>query len=387
MLKILDRGELQDKICLVVGTRPGIVMFSPIIRELTARKLAFFVIHAGQHYSYNMDREFFEDLNLPEPEHKLEEVKNCKFHGEQTAKMLEGIERILLQEKPRIVLVGGDANCNLAGALAARKLRITVGHVEAGERSYDWRMPEEHNRRMIDHISELLFVTNEKSKKNLLKESVLGKIFITGNPIVDAAYQNVEIARIKSKILSKQGLKEKDYFLLTTHREENVDSKKNLENILIGMKKVCDEFGKRIVFLAHPRTISRINEFDLMHIIESTPLLMLHEAVGYLDFIMLLSNARLVFTDSGGVQQESCIFKVPCVTLRENTEWTETIELGVNILAGTSPKRIIECAGRMLSFHGKWQNPFGEGDAAKQIVISILKEVGGLPVANERKGK
>jgi len=153
------------------------------------------------------------------------------------------------------------------------------------------------------------------------------------------------------------------------------------------MKKVCDEFGKRIIFLAHPRTISRINEFDLMHIIESTPLLMLHEAVGYLDFIMLLSNARLVFTDSGGVQQESCIFKVPCVTLRENTEWTETIELGVNILAGTSPKRIIECAGRMLSFHGKWQNPFGEGDAAKQIVISILKEVGGLPVANEKKGK
>jgi len=199
-MKILFKEELQDKICVIVGTRPGIIMFSSLIRKLKKQNINFFVIHAGQHYSYNMDKKFFEDLNLPEPEYKLNDVKNCKFHGEQTARMLEGIEKILLKEKPKIVLVGGDANCNLAGALAARKLHIKVGHVEAGERSYDWRMPEEHNRRMIDHISEYLFCTNEKSRQNLLKENVLGKIFVTGNPIVDAAYQNKEIAKKKNQI-------------------------------------------------------------------------------------------------------------------------------------------------------------------------------------------
>ncbi|RKX60128.1 MAG: UDP-N-acetylglucosamine 2-epimerase (non-hydrolyzing) [Thermodesulfobacteriota bacterium] len=373
--KILSKEELQDKICVIVGTRPGIIMFSPIIRELKKTKYKFFVIHTGQHYSYNMDKKFFEDLNLPEPEYKLENIKNCKFHGEQTAKMLEGIEKILLKEKPKIVLVGGDANCNLAGALAARKLHIKVGHVEAGERSYDWRMPEEHNRRMIDHISEYLFCTNEKSKQNLLKENVLGKIFVTGNPIVDAAYQNREIAKEKSNILEQWNLKKKDYFILTTHREENVDSKENLENIILGMKKVCERFKKKIIFLAHPRTQKRIEQFGLNELIKFIPNFIMKDAIGYLDFINLLSNAKLVFTDSGGVQQEACIFKVPCVTLRENTEWVETIELGVNILAGTNPDKIVNCAEKMLLFEGKWGEPFGDGKAAERIVYIISKEV------------
>jgi len=375
MLKILTPNELQNKVCLIIGTRPGIIMFSPIIRAFKENNLDFFVIHAGQHYSYNMDKKFFEDLNLPEPEYKLENVKNCKFHGEQTAKMLEGIEKILLKEKPKIVLVGGDANCNLAGALAARKLHIKVGHVEAGERSYDWRMPEEHNRRMIDHISEYLFCTNEKSKQNLLKENVLGKIFITGNPIVDAAYQNREIAKEKSNILKQWDLKEKDYFILTTHREENVDSKENLENIILGMKNVCEKFNKPVIFLAHPRTKKRIEQFNLTNLINSIPNFIVKDAVGYLDFINLLSNAKLVFTDSGGVQQEACIFKVPCVTLRENTEWIETIELRVNILAGTNPDKIINCTEKMLSFKGKWREPFGDGKAAERIVEIVSKEL------------
>ena len=375
MLKILSSNELQNKICLIIGTRPGIVMFSPIIRELSNRKITFFVIHAGQHYSYNMDKKFFEDLNLPEPEYKLNDVKNCKFHGEQTARMLEGIEKILFKEKPKIVLVGGDANCNLAGALAARKLHIKVGHVEAGERSYDWRMPEEHNRRMIDHISEYSFVTNEKSKQNLLKENVLGKIFITGNPIVDAAYQNREIAKEKSDILKQWNLKEKDYFILTTHREENVDSKENLQNIILGMKNVCGKFGKKIIFLAHPRTQKRIEQFGLTGLINSIPIFIVKDAVGYLDFINLLSHVLLVFTDSGGVQQEACIFKIPCVTLRKNTEWTETIELGANILAGTNPEKILEAARKMLAIERNWANPFGDGKAAERIVEIVSNKL------------
>jgi len=375
MVKVLPQNELQNKICLIIGTRPGIVMFSPLIRAFKESKVAFFVIHAGQHYSYNMDKQFFEDLNLPQPEYKLEDVKNCKFHGEQTARMLEGIEKILLKEKPKIVLVGGDANCNLAGALAARKLHIKVGHVEAGERSYDWRMPEEHNRRIIDHISEYLFCTNEKSKQNLLKENILGKVFVSGNPIVDAAYQNKEIAKQKSTILTQWELKENNYFILTTHREENVDSKENLRNIILGMKKVCEKFGKKIIFLAHPRTQKRIEQFELNKLIELIPNFIIKEAVGYLDFINLLSNAKLVFTDSGGVQQEACIFKIPCVTLRENTEWVETIKLGVNILAGTNPDKITNYAEKMFFFKGKWEEPFGDGKAAERIVEIVNKEL------------
>ena len=375
MLKILNRSELINKVCVIVGTRPGIIMFSPIIRELSSRNIHFFIVHAGQHYSHNMDKQFFEDLELPEPEYKLSEVKNCKLHGEQTARMLEGIEKILIEEKPKIVLVGGDANCNLAGALAARKLGIMIGHIEAGERSYDWRMPEEHNRRIIDHISEYLFITNEKSRENLLKESVQGKIIITGNPIVDAAFRNRRIAGKKSNILSKWGLKKNSYFILTCHREENVDSEENLKNIILGMKNVSYKLKKKIVFLAHPRTQKRIELFRLKDLIDTINNFQVKDSVGYIDFITLLSNARLVFTDSGGVQQESCIFKVPCITLRENTEWVETLEAGVNILAGTDPVKILECSENILSRTFQWTEPFGNGNAAKNIVDTVANEV------------
>src|SRR5215469_5276386 len=193
-LKVLRPDQLESKICVVIGTRPGIVMFSPIIRELERRAVDFFVVHTGQHYSYNMDRVLFEDLGLKEPGCRLETVRFCTYHGEQTAEMLKGVEQILLEHRPKLVLVGGDANTNLAGALAARKLHLKVGHVEAGERSFDWSMPEEHNRVIIDHISDYLFATGEKARANLLREGIRGEIHITGNPIVDACYQNLEIA-------------------------------------------------------------------------------------------------------------------------------------------------------------------------------------------------
>lgn len=374
-LKVLRKEELQDKVCVVVGTRPGIVMFSPIIRELKQRDLDFILIHTGQHYSYNMDSQFFENLEIDAPHYKFDGLKELMYHGEQTAEMLRNCERVLLEERPKIVLVGGDANTNLAGALAARKLHIMVGHVEAGERSYDWRMPEEHNRRMIDHISDLLFVTNRKGKKTLLGEKAQGKIFITGNPIVDAAHQNKDIARRRSNVLAEWGLQSGDYFVLTLHREETVDSERNLKNVILSMKKVRERFGKGVLFLAHPRTLKRIEQFGLSALTEEAPALGVKEAVGYLDFINLLSNAQLVFTDSGGVQQEACIFMIPCITLRDNTEWTETIEAGVNVLAGTEPGRIIEGAERMLLSRNEWIEPFGDGTSAKKIVDIISKEV------------
>lgn len=372
--KVLSQDDLQDKVCLIVGTRPGIIMFSPIIRALENTSLDFFIIHTGQHYSYNMDKVFFEDLSLSPPTCTLDTGRYCRYHGEQTGEMLKGIERALLKERPRVVLVGGDANTNLAGALAARKLHICVGHVEAGERSYDWRMPEEHNRRMIDHISDYLFVTNEKSKKNLLKENILGKIFITGNTIVDAAYQNLAFAEQKSGILSQFDVQPKSYFVLTTHREENVDSPEKLRGIFIGMQKVFEKFKKKIIFLAHPRTQKMIGRFGLQRLVWECEHLVLCDAVGYLDFIILLANAGLIFTDSGGVQQESCIFKVPCVTLRDNTEWAETIELGINILAGTKPDNIVKSAHKILYGKKEWGEPFGDGKAADRIVEIVRQE-------------
>jgi len=374
-LKILREEDLEPRVCVVVGTRPGIIMFSPIIRELQRRDLDFLVIHTGQHYSYNMDRKFFEDLQLPEPDYKLDTVQHCTYHGEQTAEMIKGCERVLLEERPKIVLVGGDANTNLAGALAARKLHIRVGHVEAGERSGDWRMPEEHNRVMIDHISEYLFTTNEKGKENLIRDNVQGQIFITGNPIVDAAHQNLEIAKERSTILEEFGLEPEGYFVLTLHREENVDSKENLSNVLKGMEQIYREFGKKIIFLAHPRTQRRIREFGLDRSARNINGFEIKDAIGYLDFLKLLANARLALTDSGGVQQESCILHTPCITLRENTEWTETLELGANTLVGTTPQRIAAGVEAMLKASREWPGPFGDGRAAERIVDIVEGEL------------
>ena len=374
--KTLHDENLKNKVCVVVGTRPGIVMFSPIIRELQAQGMDFFVIHTGQHYSYNMDRKFFEDLKLEEPHYKLDNMQNYKLHGEQTAEMLKGCERILIKERPKVTLVGGDANTNLAAALAARKLHIRIGHVEAGERSGDWRMPEEHNRVMIDHISEYLFTTNDKGKDNLVRENVQGKIFVTGNTIVDAALQNLEIAQKQSTILEEFNLQARGYFVLTMHREENVDSRESLVSILEGMKLVIRESGKKIVFLAHPRTQNRIQEFGLEGFVQAIENFEIKDAVGYLDFLRLLANADLVLTDSGGVQQESCILRVPCVTLRTNTEWVETLQIGANTLCGTDPKTILEGVRKMTKVNRDWSTPFGDGSAASSIVSIIRREVG-----------
>lgn len=373
-LKVLMEKELEDKICVVVGTRPGIIKFSSIIRELQIREKNFFILHTGQHYSYEMDSIFFSELELPEPEYKLLDVKNKKFHGAQTAEMLAGSERVFLKERPKLVLVGGDANTNLAGALAARKLHIYVGHIEAGLRSNDWRMPEEHNRVMIDHISDILFAPTKKAKKNLILDNVKGKIFITGNTIVDAVEQNLAIARKKSKIMMILNLKPENYFLLTLHREENVDFKKNLTNILKGIKLVSESLDQEIVFPAHPRTFKRIEHFKLSSFLLGTKNLRIINPLGYLDFLMLLKNSKLVLTDSGGIQEESCIMKVPCVTLRESTERPETLEVGSNYVAGTKPNTILKAVESMLNVEKTWRNPFGE-NPAKKIVNIIEREL------------
>lgn len=373
--KILKSENLRPEIAVIVGTRPGIVMFAPIIHALKGKAAAHFVIHTGQHYSPNMDLQFFEDLGLPAPDYRLEGVSDKPTHGGQTAAMLEGIEHILMQCKPRVVLVGGDANTNLAGALAARKLGIRVGHVEAGERSYDWRMPEEHNRRMIDHISDYLFTTSPKSRKHLDKESVQGRIVETGNPIVDASHQHLEIALRRYGDSVRKQLPLGSYAVMTSHREENVDYPERLRGILSGAEKVAKELSIRVVFLAHPRTQKRLREFGLVDWARGLAGVELRDGAGYLEFLALLSGARLAMTDSGGVQQEACIHRIPCITMRENTEWVEAVEIGANRLVGTDPGRIATGAAEALRAKVDWRIPFGDGHAAEHITDFVIEEV------------
>lgn len=366
-IKTFDSKVLNQRVAVVLGTRPGIIMLAPIVHELTRAGVPHFVIHTGQHYSPNMDTQFFQDLDLPDPDHKLTGVFERKTHGAQTAAMLEGVESVLLEERPSLVLVGGDANTNLAGALAARKLRIQVGHVEAGERSFDWRMPEEHNRRIIDHISEHLFATGEKARMHLEREGVQGKIHVVGNPIVDASIQHLDLAKRKSTVLTQLGLSPNGYAILTTHREENVDFVDNLKGALQGVSDASAELKLPVLFLAHPRTLKRLREFNLRDWACSLPGIRIHEAVGYLDFLTLVANCRMVFTDSGGVQQEACIHHVPAVTLRENTEWVETLEQGANRLAGTEPSRIVAASLEAMGVKREWPVPFGDGTTSRQI--------------------
>ncbi|ABN58318.1 MULTISPECIES: non-hydrolyzing UDP-N-acetylglucosamine 2-epimerase [Methanoculleus] len=356
-------------IAVVLGTRPEIVKMSPIIRECEARNLDYFILHSGQHYSYEMDWAFFEDLELPEPKYNLDVGSGTQ--AEQTGKILTGIEKVLMQEKPDIVLVQGDTNTVMAGALAAAKLHIRVGHVEAGLRSFDRTMPEEINRVVADHISDYLFVPTENARRYLLNEGIEeNKICRTGNTIVDAVFQNREISKKRANILDTLGLEPREYFLVTSHRQENVDNPENLRNIITGLEAVHREYSLPVIFPMHPRTRKMVEQFGM-----SLDGVSVMNPIGFLEFLQIESNARLVMTDSGGVQEETCILGVPCVTLRENTERPETIEVGANVLAGTGAGKILTSVGQMLSRTGTWENPFGDGMAGRMIVTIC----GGLP--------
>jgi len=355
------------RVAVVLGTRPEIIKMSPIIREFERRGLDYFILHTGQHYSYNLDQVFFDQFNLPRPKYNLEVGSGT--HAEETGRMLIGIERVLLREKPDVVLVEGDTNTVLAGALAAVKLGIAVGHVEAGLRSFDREMPEEINRVLTDHISDFLFAPTEKARENLLREGISDdKIFVTGNTIVDAVFQNLKLINEQSNILNDLGVVDGEYFLVTVHRQENVDNKERFRGILEGLRLVRKEFGFPVIYPIHPRAEKRMKEFDL-----SAEDLTLIDPVDYLSFLYLESRARLILTDSGGIQEEACILRVPCVTLRYSTERPETIEVGANVLAGTNPVEIVEKVKFMLDRKREWINPFGDGRAGLRIVEILMR--------------
>ncbi len=356
------------KICVILGTRPEIIKMSPIIRECQKRRFDYFILHTNQHYSENLDEIFFEELELPKPKYNLKVGSGT--HAEETGRMLIGIEMVLTKEKPDIVLAEGDTNTVLAGALAAAKLHIKVGHVEAGLRSYFREMPEEINRILTDHCSDFLFAPTKKAKEILLGEDIpKNKIFVTGNTVVDAVYQNLKLAEKRSKILEKLNIEKEKYFLITAHRPENVDKKERLKGILKSLDLVYKKFNLPIIYPIHPRTQKMIKKFNLGIPNE----IKLIEPIGFLDFLQLEVNAKLVLTDSGGVQEETCILKIPCVTLRDNTERPETIEVGSNVLAGTNSQKILKYTSKMLNRKRNWKNPFGGGKSGKKIIEILTK--------------
>ena len=354
------------RISIILGTRPEIIKMSPIIQECERLSLDYFILHTGQHFSYNMDRIFFKQLRLPEARYNLDVGSGS--HGEQTGRMLIGIEKVLSEEEPDVVLVEGDTNTVLAGALAAYKLGVKVGHVEAGLRSYDRRMPEEINRVLTDHCSDYLFAPTEKSREILLGEGVAErKIFVTGNTIVDAVYQNLEISEKVIDVLTEYRLGRRGYFLVTVHRQENVDDEERFSSILRGLELVRERFDVPIVYPVHPRSRKMMEKFGF------DPDVTLIDAVDFLTFLQLERWARLILTDSGGVQEEACILGVPCVTLRENTERPETLDVGSNVLAGVKPESILSTVMKMIDKKHSWVNPFGRGDASKTIIDILQK--------------
>jgi len=355
------------KVSIVLGTRPEIIKMSPIVRECERLGVDFFILHTDQHYSHNMDEIFFRQLDLPAPRYGLNVGSGP--HAKQTGKMLIGIEKVLKKERPDVVLVEGDTNTVLAGALAASKLGIKVGHVEAGLRSYDRSMPEETNRVLTDHCSDYLFAPTDKAKKILLSEGLSeDKIFVTGNTIVDAVHQNLELANNKGNALTEFDLRSKGYFLVTTHRQENVDDEKKFAGILKGLELVGNHFCVPVIYPIHPRAEKMMKTFGL----EANGVKLI-KPVDFLTFLQLEGNAMLVLTDSGGVQEEACILGVPCVTLRDNTERPESLEVGSNMLAGTNPSEIFRCAKKMVLKDNSWENPFGDGNAGKRVVKILME--------------
>jgi len=350
------------KIISIVGARPQFIKYAPVSRELK-KTHDDILVHTGQHYDYEMSKLFFEQLNIPKPKYNLNVGSGS--HGIQTGRMLIEIEKVLLKEKPDFVFVFGDTNSTLAGALASVKLHIPSGHIEAGLRSFDKYMPEEINRILTDHSSDILFVPTKTAVKNLNKENITDGVYLTGDVMFDALLYNIKIAE-KSKILEKMNVKSGQYLLVTIHRQSNTDNVNNLSNILEALSKV----EEKIIFPIHPRTMRFIKNYKLQEKIKDN--IEIIKPLGYIDFLFLEKNAKKIFTDSGGIQKEAYLLKVPCITLRNNTEWIETVEDNWNILVGFNREKILDAA-KTFNPVNKQKKYFGNGKASFKIRVILEK--------------
>lgn len=349
------------KIITVVGARPQFIKAAPLskkIREKCTEK----IIHTGQHYDENMSQVFFEEMGIPKPDFNL--GVGSGNHGYQTGNMLIKIEDILTEEKPDVLLVYGDTNSTLAGALAASKLLIPVAHVEAGLRSFNMAMPEEQNRILTDHISNWLFAPTETAVRNLNNEGIRRNVYNAGDVMYDAILHFSGIARNKSTILEKLGLNSNGYVLATIHRAENTNDINRLKNI-IGAFNEC---GQKIVLPLHPRTKKYIQNYGL----KFGDNVGIIEPVGYLDMVMLESSSKKIVTDSGGVQKEAFFLSKPCITLRDETEWVETVKSGWNVIVGAEMDKIVEMIDGFTP-NTKRLDCFGDGNAAGRISDILIR--------------
>lgn len=350
------------KVTTIIGARPQFIKSVLVSKALREAGHQEFLVHTGQHYDHEMSQVFFEELSIPKADVNL--GVGSGTHGWQTGQMLERIEEVLIAEKPDMVLVYGDTNSTLAGALAACKLHILLAHVEAGLRSFNRNMPEEHNRVLTDHCSDLLFCPTQTAMDNLAREGTVQGVHLVGDTMYDAVLHFAEIACRRSTILQDMRLKPQSYLLATIHRPYNTDVPENLRNIL----SAFSEIGQLIVFPVHPRTKEKIAKLDGAFNVERTMRnVRMVEPVGYLDMLMMEHNARIILTDSGGIQKEAYFFGVPCVTLRSETEWAETLAAGWNVVVGSDRSLIVREVLNMKIPQTE-KGAFGDGHAVKHIV-------------------
>ncbi|QGA81916.1 non-hydrolyzing UDP-N-acetylglucosamine 2-epimerase [Halomicrobium sp. LC1Hm] len=355
----------RQTIALVLGTRPEIIKLAPVLRELESRDHPYTLVHTGQHYSGNLSSVFFDQLNLDPPDYDL--GVGSSSHGEQTGVMIREIEVALNEIDPAWVLVQGDTNSVLAGAIVTSKMDAKLGHIEAGLRSYDRKMPEEINRVLTDHASDHLFAPTESAAANLATEGITDRVTVTGNTVVDAVDQHADLATSESAVLERFEISPGKYLVLTAHRSENVDVKGRFRSIIEGVSRAADSVGFPVIYPVHPRAEERLSEFEFS-IPENIRIV---EPLDYLDFLHLEQHAAAMVTDSGGVQEESCILDTPCVTVRANTERPETVTVGANELVGVDPTKIATGVKAAVETDVDWENPFGDGTAAEQILDTL----------------
>jgi UDP-N-acetylglucosamine 2-epimerase len=366
------------KILTVVGARPQFIKAAPVSRALRRAGHTEFLVHTGQHYDYKMSRVFFDEMQLTEPDINLEVGSGA--HGWQTGQMLMGLEMTMQQQRPDCVLVYGDTNSTIAAALAACKLQLTTAHVEAGLRSFNRTMPEEHNRVLTDHCADLLFCPTQTAVENLAHEGITQGVHLVGDTMFDAVLQFAETARSRSTILDQLRVKPQGYLLATLHRPYNTDVPENLRAILGALA----DTGETVIFPVHPRTRRKIDELadkaagaPSDNINAPSDNIKMIEPVGYLDMLMLEQSARLILTDSGGMQKEAYFFGVPCVTLRPETEWVETVQAGWNVITGASRERILQAATEHAWPESAPPRVFGDGQAAEKIVGQLTATAAG----------
>lgn len=359
------------KILCVVGARPNFIKIAPLLEEFKKNpKFVPILVHTSQHYDFEMSKSFFDDLDIPQPNYSL--GVGSGTHGFQTGEIIIELEKVCLQERPKLVVVVGDVNSTIAGALVAAKLHIPVAHVEAGLRSFDREMPEEINRLLTDHISDFLFTTCKTADKNLLCEGIpKNKIFFVGDIMVDTLLKYKKRA-LACPIIKKLDLEKKKYAVLTLHRPSNVDDKKILKGLLSTFDKIQEKI--KIVFPIHPRTKKQIRKFDLEKHIKKMRDFIIIPPLGYIEFMGLLIHAKFLMTDSGGLQEESTTLSIPCLTFRENTERPVTVTIGTNTIVGTDKNKILKEINKILTGKGKQGKvpKYWDGKTAERIVKIII---------------